>query len=406
MKNRLQQLREAYPQGPLAAFTRRAMASEFEACFNDVEDADAEANAAAAALDAFDEIDRIENVLSIFRAASAISRINALAAEMDVRVDDELWNWLETALRFSAETDGAFDPAAAPLWRAWGFAKRDGEFPAPDALARALELSGARHVRLNADARTVAFDRQGVELNFGAIGKGIALDAAARIMEARGETDFLLQGGKSGVVARGGRVNDFSPSSLATALGVDSISGSEYEEEEDSEIDEESGFARRAARPSRALSDAVELLTPSVFQGSDAPFRAPSGELGWTIGVAHPFAPTRRIGEIWLKDRALATSGSTHQFFRSGGKRYSHVIDPRTGRPADAAASTTVAAPTATEADALSTAFFVLGVEKSREYCARHPEIGALFTVESEKSPGFELVAINLSSDEWRRCES
>ena len=51
MKNRLQQLREAYPQGPLAAFTRRAMASEFEACFNDVEDADAEANAAIADID-------------------------------------------------------------------------------------------------------------------------------------------------------------------------------------------------------------------------------------------------------------------------------------------------------------------------------------------------------------------
>ena len=123
---------------------------------------------------------------------------------------------------------------------------------------------------------------------------------------------------------------------------------------------------------------------------------------GWTIGVAHPLFPERRLGEISLRDRALATSGSTYQFFRCGGKRYSHVVDPRTGYPTTGVLSTTVLAPTATEADALSTAFFVLGPEKTAAFCAKRPEIGALLVLERETSPGFEIATFNLGPDVWR----
>ena len=123
---------------------------------------------------------------------------------------------------------------------------------------------------------------------------------------------------------------------------------------------------------------------------------------GWTIGVAHPLFPERRLGEICLRDRALATSGSTYQFFRCGGKRYSHVVDPRTGYPTTGVLSTTVLAPTATEADALSTAFFVLGPEKTAAFCAKRPEIGALLVLERETSPGFEIATFNLGPDVWR----
>ena len=103
-----------------------------------------------------------------------------------------------------------------------------------------------------------------------------------------------------------------------------------------------------------------------------------AGQPGWPIGIRHPLFPHRRLATILLQNRGLSTSGSGVQSFRHGGKRYGHILDPRTGRPAETMLSVTVLAPTAAEADALSTAFYVLGVEKSREYCDNHQEVGAI----------------------------
>jgi thiamine biosynthesis lipoprotein len=86
-------------------------------------------------------------------------------------------------------------------------------------------------------------------------------------------------------------------------------------------------------------------------------------ELGWAVGIAHPTKPKRRLGGIWLRDRALATSGSGKQFFHHRGKRYGHVIDPRTGFPAGDLMALTVIMESAADADACSTGLFVAGQE-------------------------------------------
>ena len=96
----------------------------------------------------------------------------------------------------------------------------------------------------------------------------------------------------------------------------------------------------------------------------------------WEIGLRHP----RRTASGWrvvrLHDRALGTSAAQFQSFRHRGRRYGHILDPRSGWPAEGVLSTTVAAPTAALADALSTAFYVMGPEPSLAYCRTHPEIG------------------------------
>ena len=65
------------------------------------------------------------------------------------------------------------------------------------------------------------------------------------------------------------------------------------------------------------------------------------------------------------------------QHFGHDGKKLGHLLDPRTDWPAEGMLSATVTAPTAAEADALATAFFILGVDKARAYCDSHPGIGA-----------------------------
>jgi thiamine biosynthesis lipoprotein len=99
---------------------------------------------------------------------------------------------------------------------------------------------------------------------------------------------------------------------------------------------------------------------------------------GWTIGLGHPWDMQRRLGVVRLRDRALGTSSATFQHLEYQGRKLGHILDPRTGWPAETVASATAVAPTAAEADALATAFFVLGVEPARIYCQHRPEIGAV----------------------------
>lgn len=126
-----------------------------------------------------------------------------------------------------------------------------------------------------------------------------------------------------------------------------------------------------------------------------------AGMTGWTIGLAHPLKPGERLAEFRLRNQALGTSGSGTQYFHHQGQRYGHIIDPRTGRPAGQVLSSTVIAPTAAEADALSTAFYVGGVDLAREYCGSHPTIAAVLVVQSGVQ--LQLEALNLADDAWTR---
>jgi thiamine biosynthesis lipoprotein len=120
------------------------------------------------------------------------------------------------------------------------------------------------------------------------------------------------------------------------------------------------------------------------------------GTRGWTVGLRHPLRPAERLAEFCLRDQSLSTSGSGTQFFIRRGRRYGHILDPRTGWPAEGLYSATVIAPTAAQADALSTAFYVMGPEEVEKYCAAHPEISALLVASAEREAEVRLFEFNL----------
>lgn len=122
---------------------------------------------------------------------------------------------------------------------------------------------------------------------------------------------------------------------------------------------------------------------------------------GWLVALKHPFRWEEQIGTIRLRDQALATSGSGKQFFHYQGKRYSHIIDPRTGWPAEGMHSVTVIVPSAAVADALSTALFVMGPLAARQFCAQHSEVSAILVVNDTKTGQLRLETHNLSPDMW-----
>ena len=106
---------------------------------------------------------------------------------------------------------------------------------------------------------------------------------------------------------------------------------------------------------------------------------APPGADAWEVMVQDPIDPRKIAFTIELKDRALSVAGSSEKAFEAGGVRYSHIMDPRTGRPVQGMLSVAVLASNGTAGDALDDAFFVLGPERSRTYLNRLHDTEAMF---------------------------
>jgi len=294
-------------ESALLVVQRRAMNDDFEVSFP----RRVFPQGTEAALDALDEVDRIERLLSVFRLDSQVQYINLTAHEKPVRLDKELFDFIALCVRLAEETDGAVDITSGCLWKAWGFAKRQGRIPSEEELNHAKDHTGYHLLELDETEQTIRFKKPGIELNFGCVGKGFALDVAAEKLREHAVHRFLFYGGLSSMLA----------------------------------------------------------------SGDD-----------WRIGIAHPLRAGQRLREVTLNSVAVSTSGSQKQFFRFGDCRYSHLIDPRSGQPAEGVFSATVLASTATLAELLSTAFFILGAEKAAEYCLRHPEIAAILTIPAKKA--------------------
>jgi thiamine biosynthesis lipoprotein len=105
---------------------------------------------------------------------------------------------------------------------------------------------------------------------------------------------------------------------------------------------------------------------------------------GWPVGLSHPWQPERRLAVVYLKDQGLGTSAATFRWLEHQGRKLGHILDPRSGWPAEGVASATAVAPSAAEADALATVFYIQGVEAARRYCAAHRGVGAVLLPAAE----------------------
>lgn len=130
----------------------------------------------------------------------------------------------------------------------------------------------------------------------------------------------------------------------------------------------------RAMRKIRDLGvrDAVVNLSGDVL--ASGTFRGRP----WDVSVRHPRRPGEAFAVLPVSNLAVSTSGDYERGFVKNGKRYGHIIDPRTGYPAEGCQSVTVTAPTLAFADALATAIFVLGPENGRALAERVEGVEAL----------------------------
>ena len=125
----------------------------------------------------------------------------------------------------------------------------------------------------------------------------------------------------------------------------------------------------------RQIASALISAGGSSVYGLDAP----PGREGWDVAIQDPIDPRKVALTVRLKDRALSVAGSSEKSFEAGGVTYSHIMDPRSGRPVQGVLTVAVLTDSATTGDALDDAFFVLGAEGSRAYLRRLPGTEAMF---------------------------
>lgn len=204
------------PGSKSVAVARNAMATRFEIllCGEDP------VSLRAAGEEALDEIVQIEAQLSLHRATSEVSHLNARAASGPVRVTPSLFALLRQARGLWEDSEGAFDITIAPLARAWGFTQRTGRVPSEQELGAARACVGMDKLSFNDEECSIQFSTPGLQLDFGAIGKGYAIERAAALLRDLDITRALLHGGTSTVHAIGS-----PPGADAWIIAIDSAPG-------------------------------------------------------------------------------------------------------------------------------------------------------------------------------------
>jgi thiamine biosynthesis lipoprotein len=152
---------------------------------------------------AFDEVRQLDSMLSNYKPDSEWSEVNREAARHPVHVSSELFQLLAACQEYSRQSEGAFDISVGPLMKVWGFYKGTGHLPHRAEVMAAMQNVGYQHMHLDAAAQTVSFDRPGVELDPGGIGKGYAVDRMIDVLKAKSVTTALVSGSGSSIYGLG-----------------------------------------------------------------------------------------------------------------------------------------------------------------------------------------------------------
>lgn len=238
------------------------------------------------------EVKRIENQISDWIPTTQISLVNKNAGIQAVKVDSEVFDLVERAIKISEITEGAFDITYASMDKIWKFDGSMTSMPSEEMIKKSVAKIGYKNIVLDKSNQTIFLKLVGMKLGLGGIGQGYIADKVKDVL--------LANGCKSGIVNVSGDIN---------------------------------AWGRQ------------------------------SNNKQWTVGIINPMNKNKVFATFPLENSAVETSGSYEKFVVFNGIRYSHIIDPRTGYPAQGVVSVSVFAKQTEIADALATGIFVLGVE-------------------------------------------
>ncbi|MFH1015361.1 MAG: FAD:protein FMN transferase [Nitrospirota bacterium] len=267
---------------------------------------------------AFSEIEKIDKLVNFFSDKSEVSEINKNAGQKPVTVSHEIFDVLERAIYASEKTDGAFDVTIGPEISLWDFHNKIK--PEDKAIKKRLPLVNYTALILNKEIPSVYLKKKGMLIDLGGIAKGYAGDKAVEVMKKNGI--------KSGLVSIAGDIKTFGikPDGKPWKIGI---------------------------RNPRAIPP-----NPPLVKGVYPPLAAPKatrGEGGFSDEI---------MATIEMTDMAISTSGDYERYFIVDEKRYHHILNPKTGYPAEECRSVSIIAKDGSVTDPFSTGIFILGAEK------------------------------------------
>ncbi|WP_218186360.1 FAD:protein FMN transferase [Terasakiispira papahanaumokuakeensis] len=242
----------------------------------------------------------VDHKMSTWKPDSELSRFNRAPADQWFNVSQETYHVVAEAQRIADLTQGRYDVTVEPLVNLWGFGpdRHPDRVPSDTEIQQAFKKIGYTHLTLDPSGPMLRKEVSGLEVDLSSIAKGYGVDQVADWLESHGIHDYLVEVGGE-IRASGER--------------------------------------------------------PGLSQGE--------GVIPWRIGIERPVSSSQSIQLVVpVSHYAVATSGDYRNYFEEDGVRYSHTIDPATGRPiTHRLASVTVVTKSCMTADAWATALTVLG---------------------------------------------
>lgn len=173
------------------------------------------------------EITRIENLISDWKPTSQVSEVNQNAGVKPIKVDREVFELAQRAIKLSKITNGGFDVSFAALDRIWKFDGSMTEMPSAEAIKKSVGKVGYKNIILDSTTSTIFLKLKGMKIGFGALGEGYATDKCRAMMIAKGVQAGIINGsgdmstwGKqpSGKDWKIGITNPFMPEKILAAI--------------------------------------------------------------------------------------------------------------------------------------------------------------------------------------------
>ncbi len=263
----------------------------------------------------------IDNSLSLWNQNSIINKVNR---NEEVELDSIFITNFRASQYFAELTDGSFDITVGELVRKYGFAEKDRENLTQRQLDSLLKYVGYNKISLNKNRLVKNFEQ--TKLDFNAIAQGYTSDRIATYFKNRNIKSFIIDVG--GEVVCG----EIKPNQQKWAVGIEKPIVSDKE------------------------------------------------------AKTNNHSNKRRTQEIiYLQNASVVTSGNYRKFYIENGLKYSHTIDPKTGKPVThSLLSASVIANNATTADALATSFMVMGLENTKKFLQKHKQYDAMLIYSNE----------------------
>lgn len=237
---------------------------------------------------AYREMARLSDMMNHYDPKSVVSAINDATGMRAVPVPSELMHVLTTARRLSERSNGAFDVTIGSL-RGWCFRPGEARLPSREEIATQLPKVNYRKLALDERAGTAFLAERGMRIDLSGVAKHYIVGAGMRVLERRGATRAMVNG------------------------------------------------------------------------GGDVAVIAPERQRPWRVGVRDPRAPQRLLGVLELRRGFVVSSGDYERYFVKNGKRYHHILDPRTGFPSPGPRGVTLFGAELEAVNGVSVAIMVLG---------------------------------------------